>query len=166
MTRFAWTGLLAVASVACDEPSPGPTMADCSRDGAFAVSLGQGEDTYADIPTDVSPELIHGGQGGTHLILAARLDTPDPIERYMVSLLVEAGQAPCADDCAGWTRIGGFSFELDSTSGRLEQTGPQEVELTSLFVIVENWEAAPRRRVTLEISDQCERRASAVRIFE
>ena len=150
----------------CDDSTldEGPSF-DCSIAGELALELGEGREAFE--PFEDSPELFHGLQGGTHLILAARLRTPDPGDRYAISLLAEVGKLPCdTEDCAGWTRAGGFESELDGASGQLVETGPDELELTSLFIVVENWDVAPRQRLRLDVEDPCGRHASATRSFE
>lgn len=160
--------LVLVCVLACHSVDAGTTVvADCTVQGELLVELGAGEGSFVSIPADGAPELFHGAQGGTHLIFGARLDTPDPLDGYTVSLLAEAGQAPCTDDqCDAWVRIGGFAVELEPESQRIVQVSDSQVEIISLFLVVDNWEAAPLRRVTLEVSDVCDRRVSAQRTFE
>ena len=159
MSSRAWLPALALV-LACDAgPDTDPLVADCEASGVFALELA--------IPEGDEPELIHGLQGGTHLILAAELRTPDPLERYQVSLRAETGQAPCVEDgCAAWVEVGGFARELDSEHGEVEPLGPEAVELNDLFVVVDGWALAPRRRLSLEVSDVCGRSASTLRTFE
>jgi hypothetical protein len=136
---------------------------DCTRTGAFEVELGEGEDAFAPIATEGQPLLYHGAQGGTHLVLAARVGTPDPIDRYEVTLVAEAGQDCVADTCASFTTIGAIDLVIE---GSRVLVGESEAEIPSLFLVVDGWEGAPLRRLTLEVADACDRRASTARSFE
>ncbi|MCA9680850.1 MAG: hypothetical protein KC457_01540 [Myxococcales bacterium] len=158
--------LLVLLLSACSVDGEQAALGDCSVAGELRVTLGEGADGFAAIPDDGEPTLYQGSQGGTHLILGAQIETPDPVDHYTVTLLAEAGEAPCdTAECSAWTPIGGFTVELDPTSGRISQSGPTRVELFNLFLIVENWVAAPRRRVNIVVVDPCERSGSASRIF-
>jgi hypothetical protein len=169
-TRPLLTGLSLVAACIAgdDDPLDSPESAvivpDCSRTGDFVLELGEGQDSFEPIPADGQPTLHFGAQGGTHLILAARLVTPDPLDKYEVGLSAELGQEPCTRaDCASYVTIGQIAQVIEGES-RI-QVGEGEVEIPSLFLIVENWSGTPVRRLTLEISDACDRRATVVRTF-
>jgi hypothetical protein len=145
------------AGIGCDAKDA--ESLDCTAQGEFVVELR--------LATDEEPELFHGSQGGTHVILAARLSTPDPHDRYEVALLAEAGEEPCVDlECAAWSRIGGYATQIDETNEQVGVVGPGEVELVNLFLVVDRWDAAPRRRITLEVDDACGRHALTRRTFD
>lgn len=140
-------------------------MPNCDRQGDFVVEIGEGQDGFEPIAADGEPTLWFGAQGGMHLILAARLFTPDPLDQYQITLLAEAGQEPCASgECASYTTIGQTAPVVEGAS-RIHRVGVGELEIPSLFLIVESWSVAPVRRLTIEISDACDRRATAVRTF-
>lgn len=154
---------------ACDPSLEGaPRLLDCSLTGEFSVELGQDRGAgFERLLADEEPELTHGLQGGTHLLLAGRLRTPDPLDAYEVELRAEAGLEPCDEGgCAGWTELGAFGVVLDSSYGQVTVLGPDEVVLTPLFLVVEGWESAPVRRLSLTVSDPCERRASSQRLLD
>ncbi len=164
---WAFIALLLAGALACDAATLEDIAVDCSREGELEVELGEDRDGFVVVPADGEPQLFHGNQGGTHLILAARLRTPEALDRYTVAVLAEAGVEPCdAAGCADWLRIGGFEVELDASSGQIAELGPGELEITRLFLVVDNWAAAPRRRLSLEVTDLCGRRASTARTFD
>ena len=159
-------GLFGLALAACEAPGEEEAQADCSLLGEFAVELGDGHGAFMGLEDGASPELIHGIQGGTHLILGAWVHTPDPLERYTLALLAEVGQEPCdVEGCASWTLSGELNIELDGSFDRLALAGPGEVEIHNLFLVVNAWEAAPHRRLRLDVWDACDRHASSVRTF-
>ena len=145
------------------QPEGAQLEPDCTRSGAFEVELGEGEDVFVPLAADAQPLLYHGAQGGTHLVLAARVTTPDPIDRYEVTLVAEAGQDCSAGTCASFTTIGEIDLVI---AGSRVLVGTGEVEIPSLFLVVDGWEGAPLRRLTLEVADACDRRASTARTFE
>jgi hypothetical protein len=166
---LACMGLLAACAPADDDACESGLecaviVPDCSRQGDFIVELGEGLEGFEPIAADGEPTLHYGAQGGTHLILAARLVTPDPLDKYEVSLLAEAGQQPCTrGECASYVTIGQIAQTIEGASR--VQVGAGEAELPNLYLVVENWTDAPARRLTIEISDACDRQATNVRTF-
>lgn len=153
-----------------DSRKPRPDEAtiepDCTREGDFVVEIGEGEESFAPILEGAEPELHHGAQGGTHFILAARLDTPDPLDRYVVDLLAEAGNEPCdGGDCASYQQIGRIAAVVQGSS-RIHDIGAGEVEIVNLFLVVAGWDPLRVRRLTLDISDACDRATSTARTFD
>lgn len=143
-----------------DEAKGGASIEpDCTREGAFAVELGEGEQGFESLEPGQQPMLYFGAQGGTHLILAGRVTTPDPLDRYEVSLLAEVCDA---EDCASHAGVGSFTRVIE---GDAIVVGEAEVEVPRLFLVVEGWAGAPAQRLTLEVVDACQRRASTQREF-
>lgn len=169
-----WSALLSLpwlmsACVGDDGAEPSPDTAvlvpDCSLAGDFAVELGEGQARFASIPTDGQPSVHYGSQGGTHLVLAARLITPDPLDRYELALRAEVGQGSCPDgDCAAFATVGQLTDVIEGAAS-VQQVDAGLVEIPSLFLVVDNWAASPVRRITLELTDACDRSAAAVRTF-
>jgi hypothetical protein len=149
------------------EPSPDTAVLvpDCSLAGDFAVELGEGQASFEAIPTDGQPTLHYGPQGGTHLILAARLRTPDPLDRYDLALRAEVGQGSCPDgDCAAFVTIGQFADVFEGVAS-VDRVDAELVEIPSLFLVIDDWTSSSVRRITLEIADACDRSAAVVRTF-
>jgi hypothetical protein len=156
---------LSPACIAGDDGDDGATIEpDCTREGDFVVELGQGQEAFEPIAADEEPMLYFGAQGGMHLILAAHLVTPNPLDIYDVALVAEAGQEPCTDgDCSSWVTVGQIAPTIEGSS-RIHPLDVGEIEITNLFLVLDNWNA-PVRRLTIELSDACDRRATAVRTF-
>ena len=167
-------GVCALATLACVEQADagdgslaGSTAMiepDCARMGEFTVELGEGSERFDPLASDAQPTLHSGAQGGTHLLLAARVTTPDPLDRYEVSLLAEAGQDCSAGECTSFITIGAIDRVIEGSDWL--SVGELEVEIPSLFLVVDGWASAPLRRHTLEVADACDRRASSQRSFD
>ena len=153
------------STLACDGGDEHEITSDCSREGDFIGELGQGQESFEPIPEGGEPTVHYGAQGGTHLVLAARLITPDPLDRYEISLTAEIGQEPCTGgDCSSYQTISQITQTIEGAA-RIRENEAGELEIPSLFVVVENWSASSVRRITMEITDVCERRTTVVRTF-
>ena len=138
---------------------------DCTREGSFEVELGEDQGGFVSLPEGSEPVLYHGAQGGTHLILAAHITTPDPIDRYEMAIKAEIGAPECDtdEDCSSFFPGGQYSRVIE---------GPDRVdvyddasELPYLFLVVDGWDPNRLRKVTLDVSDACGRSATDVRVF-
>lgn len=138
---------------------------DCTLEGEFIVELGEARDGFAVILPGEEPTLIHGPQGGTHLVLAARLTTPDPIDSYEVALIAEVASESCVDaDCADFFTAGQIALTIEGPE-RIVQVGPDTIEVPSLFLVVNGWDPTRIRKLTLDVSDACGRATTDLRIF-
>src|SRR5262245_55405281 len=63
--------------------------ADCTIEGDLSLEPGEGETTFTPLAVGSAPTLYHGAQGGTHMILALRITTPEPLDRYTVTVVPE-----------------------------------------------------------------------------
>lgn len=137
-----------------DEP-----QLDCSLEGELSVELGGLGDGFVPLLEGEAPRLYYGAQGGTHLVLAARLRTPNPLARYQLTLHARVGLD--AHDLASAGRI----ETLVDAPGQVEIVEHDEVELAPLLLVVDGWAESPYRRVSLEVEDACGRYVAVSREF-
>lgn len=72
------SGVLALTLAACGTSVPDTDAPVADFDAPPSLELGTGESSFVAVPSGGSLELVHGPQGGWHVVLAARLSGFDP----------------------------------------------------------------------------------------
>lgn len=90
---------------------------DTSEPGCFgdapALTIGSGEYEWVDLSAQSPVTMVHGPQGGWHMLGSARIDNTEPIVRIRFSIVVKDSGAVIADntytvqmirdqDCSGY----------------------------------------------------------------
>ena len=156
-TAFAVVALVACAETpqAEEELRTAPAPSPCVLGDAL-VEAGGGEDAFEEIEDGAELPLIHGPQGGNHLLASVRVHNMDPIVRIRYTLtrlrddmvfsdnlyrlqLLEEGE--CQYYYPGLYGYVGFTGELQDTNYDLGQIIMEECELT-MEVTDQNGESA------------------------
>ncbi|HMY18263.1 MAG TPA: hypothetical protein PKA58_18185 [Polyangium sp.] len=153
------------ACVGPDHPAPpgSSTIApDCTRTGELGIAFGEGDREFMPLTNGAAPMLYHGPQGGTHLILASRVGTPDPLDRYVVTVVAEVGNAECtAQPCASYTKAGSIMRVVEGAPS-VTVSGTNSADVVNLFVLVDGWLAGTQKRISISIADACDRKGSVI----
>ncbi|MBK8258928.1 MAG: hypothetical protein IPK82_40495 [Polyangiaceae bacterium] len=137
---------------------------DCTLQGDLTLELGEGDIAFTPLGEGAGPELHYGPQGGTHLLLAVRVTTPNPIDKYKVKVLAEVGQPDCtAQPCDMYTKAG--SIETVVVGNKRVIVDVVHSDVLGLFVIVDGWLSGTQRRISVAVNDECDRQGALVYEF-
>lgn len=138
---------------------------NCSLVGQLGLEFGEGYTQFVSLIDGAAPTLYHGPQGGTHLLLASRVHTPDPLDRYVVTVLAQVGNAECTQHpCAQYTQVG-YIKTIVVGAPRVTVSGENTADVLGLFVLVDGWLAAAAKRISIDVSDDCNRQGPVVYEF-
>lgn len=143
----------------CDSGEEFVPADDCELEGPLDTSLGTGVDEFVPLVEFQEPTVHHGPQGGEHLCLGLRVESPS-LDYPQLSVTIDAElEDPdrCgADDpeCDPW--IGSAHREL-VLGPDLPLDEQNDVEETGLILILSIWPSDLERRVEVRVVDPCGR---------
>ncbi len=140
----------------------------CQSTEAMNMEVGEGllPEDFDPIVEGDSPILYHGPQGGTHLLLAARVANPPPdYPGLLVDFLAEVGNGCTENACETWENVGEYEFDLMPPHPRLTTMPDGSVIGGGFYVIVTRWPDDGVRRVQSKVTDRCGRVGSFEILF-
>jgi hypothetical protein len=150
----AQTGPCAHDSLACGD---GPLFVideACESADELHASLGQGDVEFIALLPGMEPELRRASQGAEYFSFAVRIDNPRADQLgFRVEIDLEA-----LDDEA-WNDIARRRAVYAADVVRYDGTA---VEIPGIVVVPDAWGEAEDRRIRLDVTDTCGRRASVI----
>ncbi len=122
---------------------------DCELIDSLDVQLGNGDGTFGVLAPGEEPELVHGLQGGFHMVLGVAVDNPSSDHlAFEVQVQLSAELDGELQD-VGERAVVYEGSSLDVLGGR--------VEMLDLVVVPDVWPETGRRWITVHVTDACGR---------
>ena len=150
----AETGPCAHDSLACGD---GPLFVideSCESADELHASLGQGDVEFVALLPGMEPELRRASQGAEYFAFAVRVDNPREDQLvYRVEIDLESLDGEVWNDVARRRAV---------YDGDVVRYDGSTVEIPSIVVVPDAWGSAEERRIRLDVTDTCGRRATAI----
>jgi hypothetical protein len=126
----------------------------CESTDELHASLGQGDVEFVTLLPGMEPDVHRASQGAEYLSFAVRVDNPREDHLvYRVEIDLESLDGEAWDDVA--RRRGVYAGDVVRYDGTT-------VEIPRIVVVPDAWREAEDRRIRLDVTDTCGRRASVI----
>lgn len=149
---------LLLALLACGQPQASVDTADlesaplCLDTAPPSLTLGEGRSAFDPLLPGDEPLLEYGPQGGTHIVIAADIESADlDAIPFVLSLEAELFNDACPEGCS----IGGVTFSL--TPDLAIAADDRGLTFGGLLLVVSGWSVADHRQIHASLVDACGR---------
>jgi hypothetical protein len=138
-----------------------PVGKDCQRHDPLTLTLGQGDTQFTALAPGEEPQLHYGPQGGTHLLLAVRVENAT-VNNPTLDIQATAYIRPdgCGGDggtsCTSWLTIGSRRL-LAVTPDSYQEMADGAMDVPGILLVVNGWTPRKERKIDINAIDPCMR---------